>query len=173
MKIIDSCFSFPPISPKSIRANDRKVLCHLARMILPLNSFLVRGKVLIGSTYGFRKLLPKLRFLALLFMLSSSALPGCLILHTLYLISVSLTAMSLVCSPLGLPRFSCLLFYYNLFRIGNIMFPDDTITRHVTICQQKVSKWEHKINLNIHEKYNILESRKRGTINEYTLLQTI
>ena len=96
-----------------------------------------------------------------------------LILHTLCLLSGSLTTMSLVYSPLVSPRLSCLLFYLHLFRMGYIMFPVDTITQHVTICQQKVSKREHKINLNLHEKYNILESRKRGTINEYTLLQII
>lgn len=43
-------------------------------------------------------------FLALLFVLSSSALPGCLILHTLCLPFSSLTAVSLTCSPLGLPN---------------------------------------------------------------------
>lgn len=92
-----------------------KVLCPLARMILPLNSFLVRGKVLIGSTYGFRKLLPKLCFLALLFMLSSSALPGCLILHTLCLIHLSAWPPCHLRVALSVyPTYSCLLCFPSL-----------------------------------------------------------
>lgn len=81
-----------------------KVLRHLARLILPFNSFLCRSKVLTGSTCQLSSKCCTLCFLVLLFILSSTALPGYLILHTFCLISVSLTAMLLTCSPLGLPN---------------------------------------------------------------------
>ena len=60
-----------------------------------------RGKVLIGSTYGFRELLPKLCFLALLFLLSSNTLRELTYSsHALSDIPVSITTMLLACSPL-------------------------------------------------------------------------
>lgn len=99
-------------------------------VILPFNSFLNRGKVLIGSTYGFRDLLPKLCFLALLFLLSSPVLPGCLILsHTPSDTSVSITTMLLVCSPLGLPCFFLLSFVFKF----NIIEPTCTISSFLNV----------------------------------------
>ena len=93
-----------------------KVLCHLVRLILPLNGFLVLGvkcrlvqpvQFSSNSSEYFAFLPYRSCFLQLLWRVL-------FILHTLCLLSGSLTTMSLACSPIASPVPSYLLCFCKL-----------------------------------------------------------